>query len=96
MIVITGATGQLGSLIVAALLERVPAAEVGISVRDPGRAADLAALGVRVRRGDFSEPHPGRRVRGCHAGTHRLGERAWRESGRRARSRDRRCAGRRS
>ena len=57
MIVITGATGQLGSLIVASLLERVPAEEVGVSVRDPGRAADLAERGVRVRRGDFSEPN---------------------------------------
>jgi NAD(P)H dehydrogenase (quinone) len=57
MIVITGATGQLGSLIVASLLERVPAAQVGVSVRDPGRAADLAKRGVRVRRGDFSEPN---------------------------------------
>jgi len=56
MIVITGATGQLGSLIVASLLERVPAEAVGVSVRDPGRAADLAERGVRVRRGDFSEP----------------------------------------
>src|SRR6202453_3034284 len=56
MIVITGATGQLGSLIVVSLLERVPAEEVGVSVRDPGRAADLAERGVRVRRGDFSEP----------------------------------------
>ena len=56
MIVITGATGQLGSLIVASLLERVPAAEVGVSVRDPARAAGLAGRGVRVRRGDFSDP----------------------------------------
>ena len=57
MIVITGATGQLGSLIVASLLERVPAEAVGVSVRDPGRAADLAGRGVRVRRGDFSDPN---------------------------------------
>jgi NAD(P)H dehydrogenase (quinone) len=56
MIVITGATGQLGSLIVASLLERVPAQELGVSVRDISRAADLAERGVRVRRGDFSEP----------------------------------------
>jgi NAD(P)H dehydrogenase (quinone) len=56
MIVITGATGQLGSLIVASLLERVPAEEVGVSVRAPARAADLAERGVRVRRGDFGEP----------------------------------------
>ena len=57
MIVITGATGQLGSLIVASLLERVPAEEVGVSVREPGRTADLAERGVRVRHGDFSEPN---------------------------------------
>jgi NAD(P)H dehydrogenase (quinone) len=56
MIVITGATGQLGSLIVGSLLGRVPAEGVGVSVRDPSRAADLAERGVRVRRGDFSEP----------------------------------------
>ena len=56
MIIITGANGQLGHAIVRKLLERVPAAEVGISVRDPGKADDLAALGVRVRRGDFADP----------------------------------------
>src|SRR6478736_2854109 len=56
MIIVTGATGQLGSQIVQQLLERVPAAEVGVSVRDPGRAADLTAGGVRVRRGDFTDP----------------------------------------
>ena len=40
MIVITGATGQLGSRIVDRLLERVPAATVGVSVRDVDKAAD--------------------------------------------------------
>lgn len=56
MIVITGATGRLGALIVDRLLERVPAEQVGVSVREPGRADALAARGVRVRRGDFTEP----------------------------------------
>ncbi|MEV6772430.1 NAD(P)H-binding protein [Nocardia sp. NPDC051030] len=56
MIIVSGATGQLGSQTVQRLLERVPADQIGISVRDPGRAADLAARGVRVRRGDFTEP----------------------------------------
>lgn len=56
MYVVTGATGQLGSQIVDQLLERVPAAEVGVSVRDVASAAGLAARGVRVRRGDFTEP----------------------------------------
>jgi uncharacterized protein YbjT (DUF2867 family) len=55
MIVITGGTGRLGSEIVERLLERVPADGVGVSVREPGRAAGLAGRGVRVRRGDFAD-----------------------------------------
>ena len=55
MIIITGATGQLGSQVVHLLLERVPTG-VGVSVRNPDRAADLVARGVRVRRGDFTHP----------------------------------------
>lgn len=56
MIVVTGATGQLGSLVVGQLLQRVPAERVALSVRDPEKAAGPAALGVRVRRGDYAEP----------------------------------------
>lgn len=56
MIIVTGATGQLGCLIVEKLLARVPATQVGVSVRDPAKAADLLARGVRVRRGDFDDP----------------------------------------
>jgi uncharacterized protein YbjT (DUF2867 family) len=56
MIIITGGTGELGSRIVDQLLERVPADRVGVSVRDPERAAGLAARGVRVRRGDYTDP----------------------------------------
>ena len=56
MIIVTGATGQLGRLIVEKLLDRVPADQVGVSVRDPKKTGDLKALGVRVRQGDFSDP----------------------------------------
>ncbi|GAA5141923.1 NAD(P)H-binding protein [Nocardioides marinquilinus] len=56
MIIVTGATGHLGRGIVDHLLTRVGPDEVGVSVRDPDRAADLAERGVRVRRGDFGEP----------------------------------------
>jgi uncharacterized protein YbjT (DUF2867 family) len=56
MIVVTGATGNLGSQIVERLLERVPAREVGVSVRDPEKATSFARRGVRVRRGDFADP----------------------------------------
>ena len=56
MIIVTGGSGRLGSLVVDRLLDRVPADSVGISVRDVSRAERLAARGVRVRRGDFTEP----------------------------------------
>ena len=56
MIVVTGATGQLGRAIVQQLIRRLPTAQLGASVRDPQKAADLEALGVRVRPGDFSDP----------------------------------------
>ncbi|MGX1855726.1 NmrA family NAD(P)-binding protein [Streptomyces sp. NPDC055299] len=56
MLIVTGATGRLGELIVNRLLERVPAVRIGVSVRDVGKAADLAERGVRVRAGDFTEP----------------------------------------
>jgi NAD(P)H dehydrogenase (quinone) len=57
MIIITGGTGRLGTQIVERLLDRVPADRVGVSVRDTSRAGDLAARGVRVRHGDFTDPH---------------------------------------
>jgi len=56
LIVITGATGQLGSRIIDQLLTRVPANELGVSVRDPASASSLADRGVRVRAGDFTAP----------------------------------------
>ncbi len=55
MIVVTGATGQLGRAIVKQLSDRIPVGQVGASVRDPDKAADLQALGVRVRHGDFDD-----------------------------------------
>ncbi|NEC69255.1 SDR family oxidoreductase [Streptomyces sp. SID9727] len=56
MIIVTGATGKLGRRTVEHLLERLPADRVGVSVRDPRRAGDLADRGVRVRRGSFDDP----------------------------------------
>ncbi|NRR30605.1 SDR family oxidoreductase [Oxalobacteraceae bacterium] len=56
MIVVTGATGQLGRLIIKGLLAKLPAAGIIAAVRDPARAADLAALGVQVRRADYTDP----------------------------------------
>ncbi|MCP3064210.1 SDR family oxidoreductase [Myxococcus sp. K38C18041901] len=56
MIVVTGATGRLGRLIVERLITRVPVERVAVSVRDPGKAQELAARGLRVRQGDFAQP----------------------------------------
>ena len=56
MIVITGATGQLGRLVIQALLRRVPASELVAAVRSPEKATDLAGLGVQVRQADYSQP----------------------------------------
>lgn len=55
MLIVTGASGQLGRKIVNHLLFHVPAERIGISVRDPGKVTDLADLGVRVRQGDFDD-----------------------------------------
>lgn len=55
MIIVTGATGQLGRQIVEGLLTRIPADQVGISVRDPRKAKAFADRGVRVRQGSFTD-----------------------------------------
>ncbi|WIX89817.1 SDR family oxidoreductase [Amycolatopsis sp. DG1A-15b] len=56
MIVVTGATGHLGRLVVEGLLEKLPADQVVAAVRTPEKAADLAERGVEVRRADYTEP----------------------------------------
>lgn len=56
MIAVTGATGQLGRLVIDALLETVQPGEVIALVRDPVKAQDLAAKGVQVRQADYSQP----------------------------------------
>jgi len=56
MIAVTGATGQLGRLVIAALLKKVPANQIIAAVRSPEKAKDLADLGVQVRQADYSKP----------------------------------------
>ncbi|WP_031524107.1 SDR family oxidoreductase [Streptomyces sp. NRRL F-5123] len=56
-IAVTGATGQLGRLVIADLLARGVAPDaVAAVVRDSGKAADLAAQGVEVRVADYDAP----------------------------------------
>ncbi|MDP2696854.1 SDR family oxidoreductase [Thalassospira sp.] len=52
---VTGATGQLGGLVVKHLLDRVAASDIAVSVRSPEKASGLTALGVDVRHGDFDD-----------------------------------------
>jgi len=56
MIVVTGANGQLGRLVIQSLLSKVPAAQIVAAVRQPERAADLAELGVQLRQADYTKP----------------------------------------
>lgn len=56
MIVITGASGQLGRLIIEALLHTLPASEIVAAVRTPAKVSDLAARGVQVRQADYTQP----------------------------------------
>ena len=50
---ITGATGQLGRLVVQRLKARVPASDIVALVRNPSKAGDL---GVTVRPADYDRP----------------------------------------
>lgn len=53
---VTGATGKLGSKIVETLLKKVPGNQLAVSVRNPEKAEGLRARGVDVRKGDFDYP----------------------------------------
>jgi len=53
--VITGATGQLGRLVIDVLLRRVPAGSIVAAVRNIDKASDIAALGVQVRQADYNQ-----------------------------------------
>jgi NAD(P)H dehydrogenase (quinone) len=52
-IAITGATGQLGRLVLDDLKKKAPAADLVALVRSPGKAADL---GVAAREADYDRP----------------------------------------
>ncbi|MEK7949914.1 SDR family oxidoreductase [Luteolibacter soli] len=56
MIAITGATGQLGRLVIDHLLNRLRPDQVVALVRDPVKATDLAGLGITVRQADYDDP----------------------------------------
>lgn len=53
---VTGASGQLGRLVVEGLVRKVPAEQVAVIVRNPKAGESLAALGVEVRIADYAKP----------------------------------------
>lgn len=56
-LVVTGATGHLGRLVIEGLLDAgVPASEIAAVVRDKDRAAALGERGVELRIADYNEP----------------------------------------
>jgi NAD(P)H dehydrogenase (quinone) len=55
-IVVTGATGHLGTLVIDKLLGALPADEVVAAVRNPQKAAPLAERGVTLRIADYDDP----------------------------------------
>lgn len=55
-IVVTGATGSLGRLVVEELLAKVPADRLAVVVRNQEKAADLAERGIEVRVADYDDP----------------------------------------
>ncbi|WP_279594645.1 SDR family oxidoreductase [Vibrio natriegens] len=56
MIAVTGATGQLGQLVIKHLLNKVEPQQIVALVRNVEKAASLTSLGVQVRQADYSKP----------------------------------------
>ncbi|NIF58439.1 SDR family oxidoreductase [Enterobacter sp. Ap-916] len=55
MIAITGASGQLGRLVIEDLLKTVKAEEIVAVVRNPAKVDDFASRGVQVREADYGD-----------------------------------------
>ena len=55
-ILVTGANGKLGRLVVEALLHKVPAGQIIATARKAANLADFAARGVEVREADYESP----------------------------------------
>nr|WP_159465768.1 SDR family oxidoreductase [Scandinavium goeteborgense] len=55
MIAITGATGQLGQLVIDNLLKTVSANQLVAIVRNPAKAQALSDKGIVVRQGDYTD-----------------------------------------
>ena len=56
MIVVTGATGRFGPVVVDDLIAELPAGELAVVARDPEKARPFAERGVEVRQADYDDP----------------------------------------
>lgn len=56
MILVTGASGQLGRLVIEELKKSVPTNEIIAAVRSPEKATDLASQGIQIRQADYNQP----------------------------------------
>lgn len=56
MIIVTGASGQLGRLVIQNLLKTVTANDIVAVVRNPLKISDLASQGIQVRQADYDQP----------------------------------------
>ncbi len=56
MILVTGATGQLGTAVITNLLKKTSASQIAALVRDETKAAALKEQGVDIRVGSYDDP----------------------------------------
>jgi NAD(P)H dehydrogenase (quinone) len=56
MILVTGAAGQLGRLVIENLLKKIPAHKIVAAVRNIEKAKDLKERGIVVREADYDRP----------------------------------------
>lgn len=56
MILVTGASGNLGKAVVSNLLNLIPAQQIAVLARDENKVAQLSAKGVKVVLGDYHNP----------------------------------------
>jgi nucleoside-diphosphate-sugar epimerase len=57
MTIVTGANGKLGRAVAGRLVEKLPASEIGVTVRDPEKASALG-LFAASRGGEFAAVDP--------------------------------------
>ncbi|GAB3897225.1 SDR family oxidoreductase [Larkinella knui] len=55
MILLTGATGQLGTAVINQLLQKIPASQIAAFVRDEGKATNLIKQNVTIRVGTYDD-----------------------------------------